>query len=112
MQDTDDGFFEKFGELLRQKSCVEEDNLNNKICNISLSVGDTDSGVTLETSGNEEEEEEEHAEDCEELDCAIVPSMEHLKRDIDIDEIKERKEEFIESTVGMNVSKKLGKAML
>lgn len=104
MQDTDDGFFEKFGELLRQKSSVEEDNLTNKMCNISLSAGDTDSGVTLETSGNEEEEEE-HPEDCEELDCATVPSMDHLKRDFDLNEIKERKEEFIESTVGMNVSK-------
>lgn len=71
-----------------------------------MSGGDSDSGVTMETSGNEEdEEEEEPSEDCEELDCAPVPSMDHLRRDIDIDEIKERKEEFIEASVGMNVSR-------
>lgn len=106
MQDTDDGFFEKFGELLRQKSCVEEDNLANKMCNMSMSAGDSDSGVTMETSGNEEDDEgeEEPSEDCEDVDCAVVPSMDHLKRDIDIDENKERKEELIEATVGMNVS--------
>lgn len=104
MQDTDDGFFEKFGELLRQKSYVEEDNLKSKICNVSVNAGDTDSGLTLETSGNEEDEEEDVHEESEELDCAVVPSMDHLKRDFDIDEIKERKEEFIEVSFGMNVS--------
>uniref|UniRef100_A0A1A9ZZ91 Uncharacterized protein n=1 Tax=Glossina pallidipes TaxID=7398 RepID=A0A1A9ZZ91_GLOPL len=99
LQDEDGGFFEKFGSLLRQKSHIEENSLKTNLAPFALESEN-------ENEAHEEwqivtEEEESPTSSREELDCAAVQSLE-LKRDLNIEEAKERKEEFFEKSVGMN----------
>ncbi|KAI9584984.1 hypothetical protein GQX74_006879 [Glossina fuscipes] len=98
LQDEDGGFFEKFGSLLRQKSHIEENSLKTNLAPFAVESEN-------ETEAHEEwqviKEEESPTSSREELDCAAVQSLE-LKRDLSIEEVKERKEEFFEKSVGMN----------
>ncbi|KAL9892595.1 protein unc-13 homolog 4B isoform X1 [Glossina fuscipes] len=99
LQDEDGGFFEKFGSLLRQKSHIEENSLKTNLAPFAVESEN-------ETEAHEEwqviKEEESPTSSREELDCAAVQSLE-LKRDLSIEEVKERKEEFFEKSVGMNI---------
>lgn len=85
---------------MRQKSHIEENSLKTNLAPFALESEN-------ENEAHEEwqvvTEEESPASSREELDCAAVQSLE-LRRDLNIEEAKERKEEFFEKSVGMNVS--------
>ncbi|XP_055377531.1 protein unc-13 homolog 4B isoform X2 [Condylostylus longicornis] len=62
IQDTDGGFFEKFGSLLRQKSLIEETNLSTPLAVLTEETFD-EKEIQNESEVGEEEEEEEGNEE-------------------------------------------------
>uniref|UniRef100_A0A1I8NPS5 Uncharacterized protein n=1 Tax=Stomoxys calcitrans TaxID=35570 RepID=A0A1I8NPS5_STOCA len=100
LQDADGGFFEKFGSLLRQKTVNEELDLKTSLAPFSENT----------TASNENEECDENAECDENVDASngneefVCSVAMDLEPDLNMNEVKERKEEFLEKSLGMNHS--------
>ncbi|XP_075147164.1 C2 and C2B_Munc13-like domain-containing protein staccato isoform X2 [Haematobia irritans] len=95
LQDADGGFFEKFGSLLQQKSVIEELGHKTELAPFSDDCADDGSNAVCEDDLDDSNRNEEFI-------CSAAESME-LDHDINMKESKERKEEFIEKSVGMNI---------
>uniref|UniRef100_A0A1I8PQW5 Protein unc-13 homolog 4B n=1 Tax=Stomoxys calcitrans TaxID=35570 RepID=A0A1I8PQW5_STOCA len=99
LQDADGGFFEKFGSLLRQKTVNEELDLKTSLAPFSENT----------TASNENEECDENAECDENVDASngneefVCSVAMDLEPDLNMNEVKERKEEFLEKSLGMNI---------
>uniref|UniRef100_A0A0A1WM20 BAI1-associated protein 3 n=1 Tax=Zeugodacus cucurbitae TaxID=28588 RepID=A0A0A1WM20_ZEUCU len=90
LQDTDGGFFEKFGSLLKQKSHLEETELK----------------TNLEPFADDYEADSETADikyECNENIPSIDPEENFIQEESFIQELKSCKEQFVESAVGMNI---------
>lgn len=93
LQDSDGGFFEKFGSLLRQKTVNEENDLKTSLAPME--------GESLDEEENTQCNEKVDA--SEDNECASGQTID-LEPEANMSEIKERKEQFFEKSVGMNVS--------
>ncbi|XP_039968981.1 protein unc-13 homolog 4B [Bactrocera tryoni] len=86
LQETDGGFFERFGSLLKQKSHLEE----------------TEMKTNLEPFAVDYEADNE--KDNTQKECIKNSSSIGSEESVNIPELKNCKEELVESAVGMNVS--------